>query len=82
MEVDLENNSVESHDDFLIFVKEKSDLIVLNLNQNPLMASAVSIEKFNEELIAKAPTLITKKSTEEIEEMKQLLGFNSSAANS
>ena len=32
VEVDLENNSVESHDDFLIFVKEKSDLIVLNLN--------------------------------------------------
>lgn len=44
------------------------------------MVEAVSIEKFNEELIQKAPDLITKKSSEEIEEMKQLLGFNSSAA--
>jgi|TARA_B110000305_G_C19277741_1_gene557702 hypothetical protein len=34
------------------------------------MVAAISIEKFNEELILKAPDLITKKSTEEIEEMK------------
>lgn len=32
VEVDLENNSVESHAEFLIFVKDKNDLIVLNLN--------------------------------------------------
>ena len=51
VEVDLENNAVESHNDFLIFVKDKNDLIVLNLNNNPIMVEAVSIEKFNEELI-------------------------------
>ena len=51
VEVDLENNAVESHEDFLIFVKDKNDLIVLNLNNNPIMVEAVSIEKFNEELI-------------------------------
>lgn len=40
---------------------------------NPLMVEVHSIEKFNEDLIQKAPDMITKKTPEEIEEIRQLL---------
>jgi hypothetical protein len=45
---------------------------------NPLMVEVQSIEKFNEDLIGKAPDNITQKTPDEIEELKLL--FNSSAA--
>ena len=37
---------------------------------NPLMVEVNSIEKLNEDLIQKAPDMITKKSPEQIEELK------------
>ena len=40
------------------------------------MVDAETIEKFNEELQAKAPDLYTKKTNEEIEEFKELMGLN------
>jgi len=49
-EVDLEGNAIDSHIDFLEFIKAKNDLIVVNLFQNPIMVDIDSIEKFNEEL--------------------------------
>ena len=77
-ELDLEGNAIDSHIDFLKFIKNKNDLIVVNLAMNPLMVEVQTIEKFNEDLIAKAPDNITQKSPDEIEELKLL--FNSSAA--
>lgn len=40
------------------------------------MVDVDTIEKFNEELQAKAPDLYTKKTNEEIEEFKELMGLN------
>ena len=77
-ELDLEGNAIDSHIDFLKFIKNKNDLIVVNLSMNPLMVEVQSIEKFNEDLIEKAPDNITQKTPDEIEELKLL--FNSSAA--
>ena len=39
---------------------------------NPLMVEVNSIEKLNDDLIQKAPDMITKKSPEELEELRQL----------
>ena len=50
-ELDLEANAIDSHTDFVIFIKEKNDLIVFNLNQNPLMVEVSTIEKFNDNLL-------------------------------
>ena len=36
-EVDLEGNAIDSHKDFLQFIKHKNDLIIFNLYMNPLM---------------------------------------------
>jgi hypothetical protein len=72
--LDLEGNAIDSHKDFLKFIHNKNDLIVVNLAMNPLLVDVQTIEKFNEDLIQKAPDLITQKTHEEIEEMKQLLG--------
>jgi hypothetical protein len=69
-EIDLEGNAIDSHKDFLCFIKDKNDLLVMNLVQNPLMVEVTTIEKFNDDLIQKAPELITRKSPEEIAEMK------------
>ena len=77
-ELDLEGNAIDSHKDFLKFIKDKNDLIVVNLAQNPLLVDVMNIEKLNEDLIQKAPELITQKSQEEIDELKQLLGVNTS----
>jgi hypothetical protein len=77
-ELDLEGNAIDSHKDFLKFIKNKNDLIVVNLAMNPLMVEVHTIEKFNEDLIGKAPDLITRKTNDEIEELKLL--FNCSAA--
>lgn len=43
---------------------------------NPIMVEVDSIEKLNDDLIQKAPDLITKKTVEEIEEFKELMGQN------
>lgn len=32
IEIDLEGNAIDSHKDFLSFIKEKNDLIVVNLH--------------------------------------------------
>lgn len=40
------------------------------------MVDIDTIDKFNEELQAKAPDLYTKKTFEEIEEFKELMGLN------
>ena len=61
-EIDLEANAVDSHIDFLNFIKGKNDLIVVNLHQNPLMVDIQTIEKFNEDLIQNAPQHVTQKS--------------------
>lgn len=45
---------------------------MVNLSLNPLMVEVTSIEKFNEDLISKAPSMITQKSSDEIEELKLL----------
>lgn len=74
-ELDLEGNAVDSHIDFLEFIKGKNDLIVINLHLNPIMVEVDSIEKINEELIAKAPDKITRKTKEEIEELKELMAM-------
>jgi hypothetical protein len=79
-ELDLEGNAIDSHKDFLKFIKGKNDLISVNLAMNPLMVEVHTIEKLNDDLIAKAPSLITKKTPAEIEELKML--FNYSAAQS
>jgi hypothetical protein len=50
-EIDLEGNAVDSHKDFLSFIKGKNDIIIINLHQNPLMVEVNTIEKFNEDLI-------------------------------
>jgi hypothetical protein len=47
----MEGNAVDSHIDFLEFIKNKNDLIVVNLTMNPLMVEVDSIEKLNEDLI-------------------------------
>lgn len=75
-EVDLEGNAVDSHKDFLSFIKNKNDLIVCNLNQNPIMVEITGIEQLNEVLMAQAPEMITIKPPEEVEEVKQLLGMS------
>ena len=54
-EIDLEGNAVDSHIDFVNMIKGKNDLIVFNLYQNPLMVETETIEKFNEDLVQKAP---------------------------
>ena len=72
-EIDLEGNAIDSHKDFLSFIKEKNDLLVCNLVQNPLMVEVTTIEKFNDDLIQKAPEHITRKTPEEIAELKQIL---------
>jgi hypothetical protein len=77
-ELDLEGNAIDSHKDFLKFIKNKNDLIVVNLAMNPLMVEVHTIEKLNEDLIGKAPDFITRKTNDEIEEFKLL--FNCSAA--
>ena len=74
-EIDLEGNAIDSHKDFLHFVKNKNDLIVINLHLNPLMVEVQTIEKFNEDLIQKAPELVTQKTQQEVEELKLLLGL-------
>lgn len=40
------------------------------------MVDIDSIDSFNEELKAKAPEVFTKKSSQEIEEFKELIGLN------
>lgn len=50
-ELDLEENAIDSHKDFLGFIKGKTDLIIVNLHQNPLMVDIASIEQFNSILI-------------------------------
>ena len=75
-ELDLEGNAVDSHIDFLEFIKGKNDLIIINLHLNPIMVEVDSIEKINEDLISKAPDKITRKTKEEIEEFKELMGIN------
>jgi Leucine-rich repeat (LRR) protein len=50
-ELDLEGNAVDSHIDFLEFIKNKNDLIVVNLQMNPIMVEVDSIEKLNDDLI-------------------------------
>jgi len=50
----------------LAFIKNKNDLIVVNLHQNPLMVENSTIEKFNEDLISNAPELVTQKTPLEI----------------
>lgn len=50
-EVDLEGNAIDSYKDFLQFIKGKNDLIIFNLNLNPIMVEVDTIEKFNAELI-------------------------------
>ena len=77
-ELDLEGNAIDSHIDFLKFIKNKNDLITVNLAMNPLMVEVHTIEKLNEDLICKAPDNITRKTPDEIEELKML--FNCSAA--
>ena len=54
-ELDLEANAIDSHIDFLNYIKGKNDLIVFNLNANPLMVEILSIEKFNDNLMQNAP---------------------------
>lgn len=63
------------------FIKDKNDLIVVNLHLNPLMVEVHTIEKFNDDLIQNAPEMVTQKTPEEIEEIKELLGLNSSNQN-
>ena len=75
-ELDLEGNAADSHIDFLEFIKGKNDLIIVNLHMNPIMVEVDSIEKINEDLQAKAPDIITKKTPEDIEEFKELMGYN------
>ena len=75
-EIDLEGNAVDSHIDFLEFIKGKNDLIVINLQMNPIMVEVDCIEKLNEDLIQKAPDIVTRKTAEEIEEYKELMGLN------
>jgi Leucine-rich repeat (LRR) protein len=74
-ELDLESNAIDSHKDFLMFIKDKPDLIIVNLNLNPLMVDVPSIDALDAKLVKNAPELITKKSAEEINEIKQLLGI-------
>ena len=50
-ELDLEGNAVDSHIDFLEFIKGKNDLIVVNLQLNPIMVEVDSIEKLNDDLL-------------------------------
>lgn len=50
-ELDLEGNAVDSHIDFLDFIKGKNDLIVVNLQLNPIMVEVDSIEKLNEDFL-------------------------------
>ena len=77
-EVDVDGNAIDSHKDFLEFIQGKNDLIIFNLNQNPITVEVDSIEKLNDDLIQKAPQLVTKKAPEEIEEIKQLLTHENS----
>lgn len=77
-EVDVDGNAIDSHKDFLQFIQNKNDLIIFNLNQNPITVEVDSIEKLNDDLIQKAPDMITKKTPEEIEEIKQLLTHENS----
>jgi hypothetical protein len=72
----LEGNAIDSHKDFLNFIKDKNDLIVVNLHMNPLMVEVHSVEKFNDNLIQDAPEMVTQKTPEEIEEIKELLGLS------
>ena len=74
-EVDISGNTVDSHADFLSFIKGKNDLIVMNLTMNPIMIDVDSIEKFNKELETYAPDLFTKKTAQEIEEFKEIMIF-------
>ena len=73
-ELDLEGNAVDSHIDFLEFIKGKNDLIVVNLHLNPLMVEVDCIERLNGDLIAKAPGHVTRKTAEEISKYTQLMG--------
>ena len=50
-ELDLEGNAIDSHKDFLSFIKNKNDMIVVNLSMNPLMVEVQTIEKLNDDLI-------------------------------
>jgi Leucine-rich repeat (LRR) protein len=50
-ELDLEANAIDSHKDFLKFIQNKNDLIVVNLSSNPLLVDVQTIERFNEDLI-------------------------------
>ena len=49
--MDLEGNAIDSHKDFLQFIRNKNDLIIFNLYMNPLMVEVNSIEKLNDDLI-------------------------------
>jgi CMP-2-keto-3-deoxyoctulosonic acid synthetase len=71
-ELDLESNGVDSHIDFLKFIKGKNDLIIVNLHQNPLMVEIHSIEKFNEALMQNAPDYVTQTTNIEIQELKEV----------
>ena len=75
----MEGNAVDSHIDLLQFIKGKNDLIIVNLALNPLMVEVDSIEKLNNDLIAKAPDQITQKTPEEVIELKELLGQRDSS---
>jgi hypothetical protein len=77
-EIDLEANAVDSHIDFVNLIKGKSDLIVFNLHQNPLMVETETIEKFNDDLISKAPAFVTQKTEQDVQDIMELLGVNNS----
>ena len=80
-ELDLEGNAVDSHIDFLEFIKGKNDIIIVNLHLNPIMVEVDSIEKINEDLISKAPDKISRKTKEEIDEFKEIMGMNKDTSN-
>lgn len=79
-EIDLESNAVDSYIDFVKLIKGKNDLIVLNLQRNPLMVDIETIEQFNSQLIQKAPKQVTKKSDKEIQDILELMGYTSKDA--
>jgi hypothetical protein len=53
-----------------------NDLIVVNRQLNPIMVEVDSIEKLNEDFLQKAPDFISRKTPEEIDEYKELMGLN------
>ena len=78
-ELDLEANAIDSHTDFVTFIKEKNDLIVFNLSLNPLMVEVPTIEICNDNLLQNAPQHVTKRTSMEIQEIKDVLGLNETA---